>query len=71
LAGVVVVVATAGLLFRVWPDPTPALAVLPPAAAVLSIGAMRVSARNLKTVGWSMVGANAMALGILLIRALS
>jgi hypothetical protein len=31
---------------------------------------MRVHARNLKRVGWSMVGANAATLGILLVDAL-
>lgn len=71
LAGVVVLGAATGLLLRIWPDPSPLLAVLPPAAAVLSIGLMKVPARNLKRVGWSMVGANAVALGLLLLGGLS
>lgn len=42
------------------------LAVLPPAAAVLAISLAPPHPRHLKRVGWTMVGADAVALGLLL-----
>ena len=54
------------LVLRALEDPTPLWAVLPPALAVQLIGLLKVHARNLKKVGWGLVGANALALGILL-----
>jgi hypothetical protein len=43
-----------------------ALAVLPPALAILVLSLVRVHPKHLKRVGWTLVGANSLALAILL-----
>lgn len=66
-------VGGSGALALGWWDPawagTPVnagLALLPPAVAVLGISLLPVHPRHLKRVGWSLVGANALALAVLL-----
>jgi hypothetical protein len=44
----------------------PFLALVPPALAVLSVDIARVHPRNLKRVGWALVGANTLSLAFLL-----
>jgi len=65
VAGCLIGVFTQGQAFGV-----PALALLPPAAGVLILGLIRVHPRHLKRVGWTLVGANTLALVLLLWRPL-
>jgi len=49
-----------------WPWPV-GLAAVPPAVLVVAALGLRTHPRRLKRVGWSMVGANLVTLGLLLV----
>jgi hypothetical protein len=67
--GLALLVATVGVAVAlVWPSPAlRAVAVLPPALAVLGVAMIRPHPRHLKRIGWAMVAANAGALLLLLV----
>jgi hypothetical protein len=66
--GLAVLAGAAGIAAAlVWPFPAVrALAVLPPASAVLGVAVIRPHPRHLKRIGWAMVAADAAALALLL-----
>jgi hypothetical protein len=68
LASAVAVAGAAVLAATAWPaDGRAALAVLPPALAVMGVAVVRPHPRHLKRIGWAMVTANTLALVALLV----
>jgi hypothetical protein len=65
-AAITVLAGVAAAWILPWTYRGSALAAIPPAAGVLTLSALRVRPKNLKRVGWTMVGANALCLILLL-----
>ena len=64
----VVALCLVGILVLREEAGSPALALLVPAASILILGFLRIHPRHLKRVGWTLVGANSLALLLLLWR---
>ena len=62
-----IVVAAVAAAWALPPWGRAVLAVLPPALAVIALGVIRPHPKHLKRVGWTMVGADALTLALLLV----